>query len=165
MLLRRKVQIGCCLLNKKIDALTEKEWDQQSHLIAHRYRDFIGCIFCAQRYKPNKLEEIKMTVESYLGSYVLEDHKGWKLLAAIDESESYEVDITEIYLDPKTGKFFLATASGCSCWGGEYDVEEFISLDKLGDSIFKSENPERHYNPSFKAAEQLLAQARTNWGG
>jgi hypothetical protein len=81
--------------------------------------------------------------------------KGWVLLAELDESESYEVDVTEIY---KAGdKFVLATATGCSCWNGEYDTEEFDTLDALGVSMVKDD---RQYNPSFRAAADLLARAK-----
>jgi hypothetical protein len=83
--------------------------------------------------------------------------KEWTLLAEIDESEAYEVDITEIYRHGD--KFILATASGCSCWSGEYDVEEFTSLDALADAI-GIEGPDRRYQPSLKAAADLIAQAR-----
>jgi hypothetical protein len=87
-------------------------------------------------------------------SYYVPDK--WKLLAEIDESEPYEVDVTEIYQDAE-GKFILATASGCSCWGGEYDSESFDSLEALGTSMIKDD---RQYNPSFRAANELMELAQ-----
>lgn len=84
--------------------------------------------------------------------------KEWTLVAEIDESESYEVDITEIYyLD---GKWILATATGCSCWSGEYDVETFDTLDALAESIGVLSQDERRYNPSLRGANELIDKAR-----
>lgn len=77
-------------------------------------------------------------------------------LAVLDESESYEVDITEIHYDPETKEFLLLTASGCSCWEGDYSEERFKSLKALGESMIKED---RQYNPSFVGAKQLLIEA------
>lgn len=82
----------------------------------------------------------------------------WVLVASLDESGSYEIDLTEIYFHE--GKFILATASGCSCWDGEYDIEEFDSLDALADSIGVLSMTERSYHPSLRGATELLAEAR-----
>lgn len=80
----------------------------------------------------------------------------WQLLAEIDESESYEVDQTAIY---RSGdRFVLATASGCSCWDGDWEVEEFDTLQALEESA--RQDGERAYNPSWKAIDDLMAQAR-----
>lgn len=86
--------------------------------------------------------------------------RDWRLLAELDESESYEVDVSEIYLRPD-GRVVLATATGCSCWGGEYDAEDFATLDELEASIYGEAADERRYTPSFKAGRELVAEART----
>lgn len=83
--------------------------------------------------------------------------KTWELLAEDDRSESYDVDITAIYRDGD--KFLLATASGCSCWDGDYDVETFDSLDALAESISIT-GDDRRYNPSPATAVDLVATAR-----
>lgn len=57
----------------------------------------------------------------------------WTFVSGVDESESYEVDITEIWDDGE--KWHLLTATGCSCWAGEYDEEEYDSLDELARQI------------------------------
>lgn len=82
--------------------------------------------------------------------------EGWELLAAINESESYEVDNTEIW---RSGdKFILVTASGCSCWGGEYEEETFDSLDNLERSVLVREG--YIHNPSVLGAKELVVRAR-----
>jgi hypothetical protein len=82
--------------------------------------------------------------------------KDWTLIAALDESQSYEVDVTEIWKSPDN-KFQLVTATGCSCWGGEYEAEPFDTLESLGESMIKDD---RQYNPSFAGAKMLLSQAQ-----
>jgi len=92
--------------------------------------------------------------ESVLSYYVPKD---WRLLAALDESEPYEVDVTEIYQRPD-GKLILATASGCSCWDGDYDTDEFDTLDALWLSAKFADN--RRWNPSWRGSEELVREAR-----
>lgn len=95
-------------------------------------------------------------------TYVLDyDRKRLDLieLATLDESMQYEVDITEIHYDPKTKEIVLITASGCSCWSGEYEEERFKSLLSLKRSLLKDD---RQYTPSYKGAEQLLKTAKLN---
>lgn len=77
-------------------------------------------------------------------------------LAFVDEADSYEVDQTGIYVD-ENGTFVLLTASGCSCWEGDYDEEQFESLDALENALI---NGDRTYNPSLNGARQLVAEAR-----
>lgn len=81
--------------------------------------------------------------------------KEWELLGELDESADYEVDITAIYRH--NGEFILATASGCSCWDGDYGIERFKTLDDLEKSLM---NDDREYNPSFKGVEKIVAEAR-----
>lgn len=80
-----------------------------------------------------------------------------KELSFIDEAEEYSVDRAGIYFDPKTKKYSLITATGCSCWDGDYSEEQFPTLKKLADSLL---NSEREYNPSLKGAAQLIDQAK-----
>lgn len=91
---------------------------------------------------------------------VAKDHPGWVILATLDQSQSYEVDVTEIWKSPD-GRIQLVTASGCSCWSGEYDIEGdgFTSVDAL-EKFLTSEDTSSGFNPSVKAREQLLAEAR-----
>lgn len=88
--------------------------------------------------------------------------KDWTLLAEDDRSESYDIDITAIY--QAGDKFMLATASGCSCWSGEYDIEEFDSLDALALSIGPV-GEDRRYNPSPATAVDIVAVARQALAG
>ena len=81
--------------------------------------------------------------------------EGWTLLSAVDESEPYEVDMAEIWRTAE-GRFALVTASGCSCWDGEYDSDEFDSLELLAVSLLREE---RTYNPSLSGALTLLTDA------
>lgn len=78
-------------------------------------------------------------------------------LAVLDESADYEVDVTEIWYDPRAREFLLLTATGCSCWDGEYNEERFKSLDELERSLLKDE---RTYQPSFRGVETLIEQAK-----
>lgn len=79
------------------------------------------------------------------------------LLAHVDESQAYEVDQTMIRHDGD--EWILATASGCSCWGGEWDVERFDTLAALFESIGpRGIEGERSYNPTFAGVEALRAQ-------
>jgi hypothetical protein len=53
------------------------------------------------------------------------------LVAEKDSSADYDVDIEEVWITRKS-EFVWRYASGCSCWGGEYDednlptVKEFV---------------------------------------
>ena len=89
--------------------------------------------------------------------YEVDFSEDWTLLAELDESAGYEVDITRIYSG--NGKIVLATASGCSCWGGEFDVEYFDTLDALEASVSVT-GDDRRYQPSPRAAAELIPQAR-----
>lgn len=84
--------------------------------------------------------------------------KGWTFVSGVDESEAYEVDITEIWHDGE--KWHLLTATGCSCWSGEYDDEEYDSLEELAKQIGVEGEVERRYNPSFTGAQKIIAEAR-----
>lgn len=88
----------------------------------------------------------------------------WTLLAEIDESGGYEVDITAIYQKPDGG-FVLALASGCSCWDGEYDMEDFDSLDDIAASFRDQRTDSRRWLTTWKGADQLMAEARAAMEG
>lgn len=81
---------------------------------------------------------------------------GWTLLASVDESEPYEIDQTQIFL-MEDGRYVLATASGCSCWDGDWSAEPFDTLTALFASIGVT-GDERRYNPSVLGVEDLRAQ-------
>ncbi len=83
------------------------------------------------------------------------------ILAELDESEDYEVDYTLIGYEKEMGKFVLVTASGCSCWDGEADVEYYDTLSDLQKSIGVF-GKEREFNPSLKGAERAIYEAMEN---
>ncbi len=82
---------------------------------------------------------------------------GFVELSSVDESECYEVDIAEIWYRSVDGRFLLRTASGCSCWDGEYDREEFPTFEELKRHLL-GDNDSR-YNPSLSGAIQILDEA------
>lgn len=86
------------------------------------------------------------------------DGRGYKLLASVDESESYSIDQAAIYLTPE-GKFAFATASGCSCWAGDWNVSDFDSLGEI-EALYAKEDISRYYNPTFKGFQSLMSEAR-----
>mgnify|MGYP001582717464 CR=1 FL=1 len=88
------------------------------------------------------------------------DEKDLIELALIDESADYEVDMTEVHYDPETEELVLLTATGCSCWDGDYNEERFKDLDSLKQSLLQED---RKYNPSFKGAEQLVKEAEVEF--
>lgn len=80
-------------------------------------------------------------------------------LAFIDEGAAYEVDQAGIYRDPTTKKLVLLTATGCSCWEGDYDEEQYDSLAELEDALV---NRKRTYNPTLAGVTELVTEARKN---
>jgi hypothetical protein len=78
-------------------------------------------------------------------------------LDQLDESASYEVDYTFVGIDKETGKFALVTASGCSCWDGDCDVEMFDNLDDMEKSLVRDD---RTYNPSLSGAKSVMEEAK-----
>lgn len=81
-------------------------------------------------------------------------------LAFIDQSADWEVDMFGIYFDEKTGKFCYLAASGCSCWDGYYQEEEYNSLEELADALNARSGG---YSPSIKGENFLVEEARKNW--
>jgi hypothetical protein len=79
-------------------------------------------------------------------------------LAFIDESEPYEVDMNGIYTDGD--KFYIISASGCSCWDGEYEESAYDSFEELKDAL--NTDDVSSYNPSLKGIEILIKEAESN---
>lgn len=94
--------------------------------------------------------------EGYNGNEELKAD-GWKLLSECDESESYEVDQAEIWHNARDGRFILRTASGCSCWAGDWDVLTFGGFDLLKKHLLGDN--EARYNPSLSGAITMLDEA------
>lgn len=90
-------------------------------------------------------------------SDLYERKKEITILSEVDEADSYEVDECYIALDPITNRFALITASGCSCWDGDFEEEQFDSIDQIADTLLKDE---RRYNPTLNGARALVAEAR-----
>jgi hypothetical protein len=87
--------------------------------------------------------------------YEPEDLPG-TLMAFVDESEPYEVDQTAILT--QDDKWILATASGCSCWDGEWSIERYDDRESLFRALGVGSDVDRMYNPSFAGVEALRAQ-------
>jgi len=82
------------------------------------------------------------------------------VIAEIDESESYETDQTQILVEPE-GTFLLATASGCSCWGGEWYVTRYDTVEELLEDIGPTGDADNGgYNPSFEGVKDLAEQVK-----
>lgn len=92
---------------------------------------------------------------SHLSYYVEKDHPDWTCLADLDESAAYEVDVTEIWRGD--GQVWLVTATGCSCWDGDYRAEPFPDLTALDRSLY---HDERKFTASPAGALALVLTAR-----
>lgn len=86
---------------------------------------------------------------------------GYVELASIDESEFYEVDMAEVYYVPTERKFILRTASGCSCWDGDYDETKFDTLPALREHLLGAGN--ERYTPSLSGAVTLMDEAEATF--
>lgn len=84
---------------------------------------------------------------------------GYTFLAGLDESAAYEIDVTEIWRKDD-GTFALLTASGCSCWDGDYDEESYATLDDLAAALVDERTDQRTYNPAPPNVAGLVAAAR-----
>src|SRR5690349_17681966 len=82
------------------------------------------------------------------------------LIAIVDESEAFDVDIVELW--KKGDTYFLLTASGCSCWEGEFETRQYKSLDDLQADLRGPNSDSYMYNPSLAGLQQLIEQARSN---
>lgn len=88
--------------------------------------------------------------------------KGYTLLASIDESAPYEIDVSEIYYNTEKNNFVLMTASGCSCWSGEYEEEFYEKLEDIEKYLFARDDKGYVYTPSVKGAQELVSEAVRN---
>lgn len=104
------------------------------------------------------VDETKATVEHKIEEIYESDFpKDWRQLAEVDESQPYEVDRTAIF-STSEGEFILATASGCSCWSGEWQIERFKTLEEIENAW----RTDREYGFSYRTAVTLLDEARKN---
>ena len=86
--------------------------------------------------------------------------EGWENVAGTDNTvESYTTDQTEIHALPN-GHFLLATASGCSCWDGDWYVVQYNSLEYLFKDIGPEGEADYEYHPNFKAQDNLRSQVK-----
>jgi len=97
-------------------------------------------------------------LDSVLDYYISRDQRGWECIAALDESRDYEIDVTEVFRTP-TG-FAIVTASGCSCWSGEYDVTYYATMQEVVDALRFGDQPS--FNPSVKGAAELISQLQAD---
>jgi hypothetical protein len=84
--------------------------------------------------------------------------RGATMIADVNEADSYEVDEASVFAIDD-GTFILRTASGCSCWDGEYYGTRYDSLDELFTDIGPKGQSDYSYNPTFAGAEELRRQA------
>lgn len=83
-----------------------------------------------------------------------------EVLAEIDESAAYEVDMNAVVFDPKTKDYALLSASGCSCWDGDYDESShYATLDELENALVTGKEG-TGYHPTLAGVEQLMREAR-----
>ena len=95
-------------------------------------------------------------MSSLAGDYIPDD---WTLVAELDQSPDYSVDITAIYRTP-AGTLALVSASGCSCWGGEYTLDgEYDSLELLALAVFATGGECQRYPSSVRGYLRLFADA------
>ncbi len=99
-----------------------------------------------------------MKLNTYLTHYVEKEHPGWRALSELDKSEAYEIDVMEIW-QSEDGRIQYVSASGCSCWDGEYSTEDFDSIDALVAGLTK-EDAASGYNPTPAGLAELAAEAR-----
>lgn len=84
--------------------------------------------------------------------------EGLELLATCDESEDYNIDETQILWDKKTREYVVRSASGCSCWEGEFDETRFRSMKKVAVHLLGP--GQARYNPSLLGAKKLIEEAK-----
>lgn len=80
------------------------------------------------------------------------------LIAVIDESEPYEVDMAEIW-KTKDGSYAYLTASGCSCWDGDFKRTDYNTKELLALALIQGET---QWNPSLRGSLELLKQVFEN---
>lgn len=81
-------------------------------------------------------------------------------LATCDESACYEIDENSLYYDPASKRILWRSASGCSCWDGEYGEAWYDSLDAVEKELQEGHAKDKYYHPSLSGTEQLMKEAR-----
>ena len=87
-------------------------------------------------------------------------------LAAEYEGDVCYIDYNGIYFDPKTNLFCWISASGCSCWDGEYGESTYKTLEELCQDMLSgspSEDLGVNYEPSLNQARDLVQEAKFVW--
>jgi hypothetical protein len=80
------------------------------------------------------------------------------LIAEVDIGQDYEIDQAAIY-QTDTG-YILATASGCSCWSGEWSITEYETLADLWVAAhIPEEDGWQPFMVSWAGADRLFHQA------
>lgn len=72
-------------------------------------------------------------------------------------TEAYSVDRSAIYAETG-GTFLFATASGCSCWDGDWYAVRYNSVEDLLTDIGPEGTADYEFHPNFTAQENLRAQ-------
>lgn len=86
--------------------------------------------------------------------------KDWRVIAEVDESQDYEIDQTRVYQTPDG--YAVAVASGCSCWDGDWEADEFKTLDEAFASL---QYDDRAFNPTMRGIDDLREQVLHWMGG
>lgn len=81
-------------------------------------------------------------------------------LSAEDNSEQYSIDENGIYYDPRTELFVWLSASGCSCWDGEYSETTYDTLEEL---IADMTERESRWQPASSEVSNMAQEARFIW--
>lgn len=82
-------------------------------------------------------------------------------LAFINEADDWEVDEAGIYTNGE--KFYVLTASGCSCFcgdEGEWDEVVLDTFEEVRHFLLNEDLP--RYNPSLNGAKALIEEAERN---
>lgn len=84
--------------------------------------------------------------------------EGAEQIALTDNTlDPWSIDQSAIYAEPQ-GTFLFATASGCSCWDGEWYVVRYDTVEELLEAIGPEGKADYEFHPNFKAQENLRAQ-------
>lgn len=81
-------------------------------------------------------------------------------LSSADDSDSYSIDENGIYYDPRTETFIWLSASGCSCWDGDYSETSYDSLDEALDSMLTYET---RWHPATSETTSMIEEAKFVW--
>lgn len=81
-------------------------------------------------------------------------------LASSDYSDGYDIDEYGIYTDGNV--FYVLSASGCSCWDGDFDEVEFADFDGVKNYLLKEDS--HNYYISLNRASELVKEAESKLG-